>query len=51
MYARLCGIAGTGGDTILRGFSPAEIDQFAGYLARVIDNVEAAGVMESRPAT
>jgi MarR family transcriptional regulator for hemolysin len=43
MYARLSGIAGTGGDTILRGFSPAEIDRFAEYLARVIENVEAAG--------
>jgi MarR family transcriptional regulator for hemolysin len=49
MYARLSGIVSTGGDTVLKGFSPAEIDQFAGYLARVIENVDAAAPSRRPP--
>jgi MarR family transcriptional regulator for hemolysin len=43
MYARLCGIVSAGGDTVLKGFSPREIEEFTGYLTRLIENVEAAG--------
>jgi len=42
MYARLSGIVSAGGDTVLRGFSPQEIEQFAGFLNRLIQNVDAA---------
>ena len=41
-YARLCGIVTTGGDAVLKGFSPREIEEFTGYLTRLIRNVEAA---------
>jgi MarR family transcriptional regulator, transcriptional regulator for hemolysin len=41
-YARLCGIVTTGGDAVLKGFSSREIEEFTGYLTRLIRNVEAA---------
>jgi MarR family transcriptional regulator for hemolysin len=42
MYARLSGIVGASGDVVLKGFSPQEIEEFVGYLGRVIENVESA---------
>jgi MarR family transcriptional regulator, transcriptional regulator for hemolysin len=41
-YARLRGIVSTGGDAVLKGFSPGEIEELTGYLTRLIQNVEAA---------
>ena len=41
MYARLRGIVSSGGDAVLKGFSPREIEEFTGYLTRLIENVEA----------
>lgn len=41
-YARLSGIAGAGTDDLLHGFSPQEIEEFAGYLNRLVGNVDAA---------
>ena len=48
MYARLSGIVSAGGDVVLRGFSPQEIEQFAGFLNRLIANVDAAGPSRRR---
>ncbi len=45
---RLSSIVSAGGDTLLDGFSPEEIDAFSGYLARVIRNVELAGRVRRR---
>jgi MarR family transcriptional regulator, transcriptional regulator for hemolysin len=42
MYARLSGIVGAGGDVVLHGFSPQEIEQFSGFLDRLTANVAAA---------
>jgi MarR family transcriptional regulator, transcriptional regulator for hemolysin len=41
-YARLSGIVSAGGDVVLQGFSPQEIEQFAGFLDRLMANVAAA---------
>jgi MarR family transcriptional regulator for hemolysin len=43
MYARLSCIVSAGGEAVLTGFSPREIEEFTGYLTRLIENVEAAG--------
>lgn len=42
MHDRLATIVAASGDIVLRGFSPQEIEEFAGYLNRLIANVEAA---------
>jgi hypothetical protein len=42
MYSQLSGIVSAGGDVVLKGFSPREIEEFVGYLDRLIKNVEAA---------
>ena len=42
MHARLSAIVSAGGDTVLKGFSPQEIEKFVAYLNRVIDNIESA---------
>jgi MarR family transcriptional regulator, transcriptional regulator for hemolysin len=40
-YDRLASLVAASGATLLRGFSPREAEEFAGYLSRVIANVEA----------
>lgn len=50
MYARLSGIVRAGGDVVLKGFSPQEIEEFAGYLNRLIENVGAANPASRRHA-
>jgi MarR family transcriptional regulator for hemolysin len=42
MHARLSGIVSAGGDIVLKGFSPQEIEEFVGFLNRLIENVESA---------
>lgn len=42
LYARLSGIVAASGDAVLGGFSAQEIEEFGGYLDRLIANVEAA---------
>jgi MarR family transcriptional regulator for hemolysin len=42
MHARLSGIVSAGGEIVLKGFSPREIEEFLGYLTRVIGNVGVA---------
>lgn len=42
MYYRLSTIVAASGDIVLKGFSQREIEEFAGYLNRLIANVEAA---------
>jgi MarR family transcriptional regulator for hemolysin len=42
MHERLSGIVSASGDIVLKGFSPQEIDEFVGYLRRIIENVGAA---------
>jgi DNA-binding MarR family transcriptional regulator len=42
VYDRLATIVAASGDIVLKGFSLREIDDFAGYLNRLIANVEAA---------
>jgi len=42
MYTRLSAIVDAGGEVVLNGFSSQEIEEFAGYLDRLIGNVEAA---------
>ncbi|MEV0398744.1 MarR family transcriptional regulator [Actinoallomurus sp. NPDC050550] len=39
-FERLSAVVSTSGEHVLDGFSPEEIEQFAGYLSRVIGNVE-----------
>jgi MarR family transcriptional regulator, transcriptional regulator for hemolysin len=41
-HDRLAAIVAASGDVALQGFSPREIEEFAGYLGRLIANVEAA---------
>jgi MarR family transcriptional regulator for hemolysin len=42
LHDHLSTIVAASGDIVLRGFSPREIEEFAGYLNRLIANVEAA---------
>jgi MarR family transcriptional regulator, transcriptional regulator for hemolysin len=42
MYSRLSGIVSAGRDVVFKGFSPQEIEEFVGYLDRLIENVESA---------
>jgi MarR family transcriptional regulator for hemolysin len=42
MHTRLSTIVSASGDTVLKGFTQAEIEEFVGYLTRVIENVDAA---------
>jgi MarR family transcriptional regulator for hemolysin len=41
-HDRLATVVAAGGDIVLEGFSPREIEEFAGYLNRLIANVESA---------
>lgn len=50
MHARLSGIVSASGDIVLKGFSPQEIEEFVGYLNRLIDNVGAASPASRRQA-
>jgi MarR family transcriptional regulator, transcriptional regulator for hemolysin len=38
-HSRLSGIVSAGRDVVFEGFSPREIEEFAGYLDRLIENV------------
>lgn len=42
MYSRLSDIVSAGRDVVFKGFSPREIEEFVGYLDRVIENIESA---------
>lgn len=42
MYSRLSDIVSAGRDVVFRGFSPREIEEFVGYLDRLIENIESA---------
>lgn len=48
MHERLSAIVSAGGDIVLRGFTPEEIEQFVDYLTRVIENVGRAGPSRRR---
>jgi MarR family transcriptional regulator for hemolysin len=47
-HERLAGIVSARGDIILNGFSSAEIEEFLGYLTRVVENVGVASAARRR---